>query len=157
MKLIGKISGCAEASEICGYRCCDQDKPTEDTVIRTEDYILMYPGEYNPDDSRQKHLTPVASFSGGILARCAKECFDQSQCDPDVNYKPLDCRSYPLMATVADDSSLELVKDERCPLTRSQFGEEHELTVLGAWQEVVSGNPAVIEWLSNLSLEGYTK
>lgn len=154
MKLIGIIEGCIEGSKKCEFRCCDQDVPEDLKPIRPIDYILMYPGEYDSEDPKQSHLEHIADYAGGVLARCKKECFDQSQCDPDVNYKPLDCRSYPLFPTLSDDG-LVLVKDERCPLTTSDIDLEHYEAVLDNWLEVVTHRPQTIAWLSNLIMEGY--
>lgn len=154
MKLTGKIMSCVEASAICGYRCCDQDIPIEGEEVKPTDYILMYPGEYDPADERQNHLTPVGMHNGGVLARCIKECFDQSACHPDVNYKPLDCMSYPLMPKVTG-GELALAKDSRCPLILTDISDGHREAILKRWQEVAVKNNKFLEWLINLSLEGY--
>jgi hypothetical protein len=156
MKITGKIISCAKASAICGYRCCDQDPVITAGNARPTDYIMMYPGEYNACDTRQSHLMPVAAYCGGILARCAKECFDQSQCDPLANYKPLDCMSYPLMPKV-DGGCVTLFKDDRCPLTETDISESHRETTQKRWQELAAVNPDVLDWLSSLTMDGYTQ
>lgn len=154
MSETGKIFSCVEASAICGYRCCDQDVPVVDEDVNPMDYILMYPGEFNPADPRQQHLTPVGDYNGGVLARCEKECFDQSQCHPNQNYKPLDCMSYPQMP-VPTDGKLSLVKDSRCPLTAGDIPPSQSSAIVQKWQEAILANRDVLGWLSSLSLEGY--
>lgn len=150
----GRISSCVEVSAICGYRCCDQDIPNGNEPVRPVDYIMMYPGEYDVNDPTQEHLEPIGEHNGGILARCTRECFDQAGCHPDRNYKPLDCRSYPLMPEVLEGGVLALMRDARCPLTLHDIPPEHCAAMLQEWREVAS-DPDVLGWLSRLVLEGY--
>ncbi len=154
MSATGKIVSCVDMAPICHYRCCDQDPPPEDGTVKDTEYILMFPGEYNPDDPNQSHLTPVGEHNGGVLARCAKECFDQASCHPDVNFKPLDCKSYPIMPKVVG-GVLHLVKDTRCPLTADDIPPEHRAAILEQWEGAVGANFNVLGWLASLSLEGY--
>lgn len=151
----GQISGCRECSSICHYRCCDQSKPDAPDYSH-ENAILLYPGEWEvvANETRRHLLITLDDFHGGKLAYCDKENFDQSQCHPEHNFKPLDCESYPF-APVIRDGELQLIIDSgRCPLPVEQLA-HHARYVLRRWQEAIDRNPAVAEWISALELLHY--
>lgn len=158
MNVNGKLTSCASKSLECCYRCCDQDgRPQAESDINIQNYILMYPGEYEENDTRCHHLESICNFAGGVLARCRGEDFDQSSCNPEQNYKPLDCRSYPFFPCYSHKEQLGLVVDKRCPLYIDEDPQmcRHSEVVLNEWQKVVADRSEVGLWIARISLKGY--
>lgn len=151
----GQIVGCKECSSICHYRCCDQAK-ADAPDFGHENAILLYPGEWEAvsSETRQHLLITMENFKGGKLAYCDRENFDQSQCHPLRNFKPLDCESYPF-APVIRNGQLQLTIDsERCPLPVQQLA-DHARYILKRWQEAIDQNADVNQWISALELPHY--
>lgn len=151
----GQIVGCKECSIICHYRCCDQAK-ADAPDFSHENAILLYPGEWErvSSETRQHLLITMENFNGGKLAYCDRENFDQSQCHPLRNFKPLDCESYPF-APVIRNGQLQLTIDsERCPLPVQQLA-DHARYILKRWQEAIDQNADVTQWISALELPHY--
>lgn len=151
----GQIVGCKECSSICHYRCCDQAK-ADAPDFSHENAILLYPGEWEAveHETRRHLLITIHNFNGGKIAYCDKENFDQSQCHPERNFKPLDCESYPFAPIIRDGTVHLIIDSGRCPLPVQQLS-DHARFILRRWQEAIEKNPAVAEWISALELPNY--
>ena len=156
----GIIKGCEQLASICNYRCCDHNIDYLDQPAKPIDSILLYPGEWEGVSAdRKKHLIIVnEDFHGGKLAYCNRHCFDQSKCDPENNFKPLDCFTYPLLPQFVDNQ-LQFAKDFlRCPLTaRPERLVEHEQSIAPIWELLTQYNQRISTWMKALSLKGYTR
>jgi len=151
----GGILGCSECSHVCHYRCCDQSRP-EDPDFGPENSILLYPGEWEGvrEDIRSHLLITMEDYNGGKLAYCDRENFDQSSCHPERNFKPLDCMSYPFAPAIRDGELCLLIDSKRCPLPEEQL-QSHAIMIRRKWEEAIAENPAVADWIGQLSLEDY--
>lgn len=152
----GKIEACQACSSQCGYGCCHQAKPGE-SDFGPESALLLYPGELDgvAQDFRRHILITGENFNGGQLGYCDRENFDQSQCDPERNYKPLDCQSYPFAPAIVDGQLTLVVDDKRCPLPKHIL-DAHYRSTLAKWQSALDSNPAVRSWVEALNLKGYS-
>ncbi|MDD4352144.1 MAG: hypothetical protein PHU71_04145 [Candidatus Gracilibacteria bacterium] len=153
----GYILGCQNNSDICHYRCCDQSTTTSYDFCQ-ENAILLYPGEWEKEvKERKKHiLISDDDNHTGKLGYCDKENFDQSQCNPLQNFKPLDCHSYPFFPVIADGKLKLAIDSKRCPLSKDiQQLREHYRFILNEWMRVVGNNEKVKTWIGNISLDGY--
>ncbi|MGX9725973.1 MAG: hypothetical protein ACTFAK_01250 [Candidatus Electronema sp. VV] len=152
----GLISGCQKMSTTCQYRCCDQSKVTSDDFCQ-ENSILMYPGEWEKQDSKKRDHILVSddNFYGGKLGYCDKEHFDQSKCDPLKNFKSLDCRSYPFFP-VFEEEILKLAIDERCPLPRdTEELRQHYRFILNEWRKITEESEEIRRLINKISIDGY--
>ncbi len=151
----GKIDSCADCSHICGYGCCHQSLPHE-LDFGPESSLLICPGEVEDvtADVRTHIIITTEDFHGGKLGYCDRDNFDQSSCNPERNFKPLDCQSYPFFPTFVDGNLVLVVDSKRCPLpTRSLFA--HHDKVLRLWRNLVEKKPEISLWIQQLNLQGY--
>lgn len=150
----GQITDCVSLGHICSFDCCNQDSPDEPT--RPESSILLYPGEIEAvaADRRSHIVITLDGFNGGKLGYCNPTILNQSECDPERNFKPLDCQSYPFAPAFKDGSLILVVDRKRCPLgleaLRAHYG-----SILEKWREVVRKNSNVRQWIEALDLNGY--
>ena len=150
----GRILHCQDCSPVCHYRCCDQSKPG-DSDFGLDNAVLLYPGEWEltRDETRRHILITVEDFNAGKIGRCDRENFDQSQCDPTRNYKPLDCMTYPLTPTM-HEGKLAFLIDPRCPLVQGNL-QAHLERVRRRWEQVLASDTRVATWISSLKIKGY--
>lgn len=156
-KSTGKISKCSLFSKQCEYRCCDQDEPKRGEKINHENYIMLHPGEWESAILSKKHIEIVDdNFFGGKLGRCKKDCFDQSNCSSDNNFKSMDCKTYPFFPRIDKSGNVILVIDgSRCPLSKKDGLDEHYSMILFKWNKVISKEPQVRDWILSFDLKGY--
>ena len=145
---------------MCGYHCCRQLLPKEGAPVAGES-ILLFPGEYEraceAGTDRARHIRLIGSDdNGGDYGFCDPTIIDQGSCHPARNFKPLDCRSYPLFPVVRD-GRIMLYIDTRCPISRDNRErlQDHARMVLRAWEREIERDPRVQEWLENLHLPTY--
>lgn len=152
----GNISACEACSHLCGYGCCHQALPHE-ADFGPESSLLLYPGELEETikELRRHILVNADDFHGGKLGYCDREHFNQSTCDADKNFKPLDCQSYPFFPAIKDGKLVLKVDRKRCPLPTEAVLRHYE-TVLVKWKELIAKNPETKEWIASFELEGYT-
>ena len=128
----------------CGFKCCNF----------TDNYILMYPGEWEsvPVDKKD-HLRITGGFRGGLKAQCTRRC------DPEGLYKPLDCGSYPLFPMANADGTFRWIAGRKCPLIgNSRYHrsvERHRVKVEAKWREVIARSHSVRWWLEDIRMVGY--
>lgn len=155
----GELTDCAAASAICGYHCCHQQLPKGGPPV-TDESILLFPGELKralEHGEGAQHIEVTGTHPvGGDFGYCNPEVIDQRQCHPARNFKPLDCRSYPLFPTIRN-GKLALLIDTRCPLSARDPARlrAHAQVVLATWRSEVARNPAVGRWLASLDLPTY--
>lgn len=155
----GEILDCSAAAPICGYHCCHQQLPKEGPPVADES-ILLFPGERElalEQGESAGHIEVTGTHpAGGDFGYCNPHRIDQRQCHPSRNFKPLDCRSYPLFPTIRD-GRLALLIDTRCPLSARDPArlKPHAQLILASWQREVERNPAVGHWLASLELPTY--
>lgn len=148
---------CPSHSNICNYRCCSQSLP-QDLDFCAQNSILLYPGELASAIGRHLyigHLTITdQSYFGGNLAYCSSTNFDQSNCDPFMNFKPLDCISYPFFPSFIGNELVLMFDSARCPLKGTML-HLHYIKILRRWYELTSCNIEIINWIKSVELEGY--
>ena len=153
----GYILGCQSKSGQCHYRCCDQSKITSDDFCQ-ENAILLYPGEWEAEKNKsKKHITiSDDQFYSGKLGYCDKDNFDQSKCNPLLNFKPLDCKSYPFFPIIVDGKIKLTIDSARCPLSENiEELRQHFRVILSEWIEITENNELVRSWIKNINLTGY--
>ncbi|MFH1284104.1 MAG: hypothetical protein ABIH78_00755 [Candidatus Peregrinibacteria bacterium] len=150
----GQISDCAPLSHICSFDCCNQDSPSEPP--RPESSILLYPGEIEAiTTERKRHITiTLDDFNGGKLGYCNPAILNQATCNPENNFKPLDCQSYPFAPAFGGGSLILLVDRKRCPLGLGALRTHYE-SILEKWREAIQKNSYVRQWIESLDLNGY--
>jgi len=135
---LGIIKGCDLRSAECNHKCC----------AFTDNYILLYPGEYENSRLDKEHLVIIDNdHFGGKKAVCTR-----GSCDQDVHLKPVECRSYPLFPRVGHDKDITVLKASRCPLTVPEL-EEHTRAFLETWKRLLEDD-RLLEWLEKASLSG---
>jgi len=128
---------CKERSTECHYKCC----------TFTDNYIVLYPGEYEESMLKKEHLKIIDDYYyGGKKVICIKRC-------TSGDFKPLDCKSYPFFPFFDSDGNLRLIKGRKCPL---EFGDlvEHKQWVLKEWGGLLK-NSKIREWVKKIKLVGY--
>lgn len=150
----GRILDCEECSSVCHFRCCDQSREREED-FGLDNALLLYPGEWESarEETRRHILITMDDFHGGKLGCCDRGNFDQSQCDPTRNFKPLDCLSYPFTPSIGE-AGLEFLIDPRCPLATRDLGAHFE-NIRRRWEQALASNPSVVDWISHLKIDGY--
>lgn len=152
----GQIADCINLGHICGFDCCNQDAPGG--VARPESSLLLYPGELEAvvADRRRHIVVTLDDFNGGKLGYCNPAVLSQSACSPEVNFKSLDCQSYPFAPAFSDGELILLVDKRRCPLSLASLMAHHR-SILDKWGMVVQKNPEARRWIEMLNLQGYEK
>lgn len=157
-KIDGKVIDCRHLSSSCLYRCCDQDKPDGQIKICHENYIMLYPGEWEAAEKSKVHIEIVNNdFFGGKLGRCRREDFDQPNCNPSKNFKSMDCQAYPFAPSFDKNGNLRLEIDKRCPMKASRALDDHYHTILEKWKSVIEKDNSVIAWIRSFELGGYVE
>jgi hypothetical protein len=134
---LGLISRCDTRSSDCHYRCC----------VFTDNYIVLYPGEYEKTDKDKNHLIITDNnYFGGKKAVCTRRCTETS-------FKPLDCQSYPYFPRINKEGKIEIIVGKKCPLIKGEL-ETHRTNVIGAWSLLIK-NEGILEWLKKVELVGY--
>lgn len=152
----GQITDCVSLKHVCGFDCCNQD--SSDEPIRPESSILLYPGELESvvAEKRKHIIITLNDFNHGKLGYCDPIILNQSACDPEKNFKPLDCQSYPFAPAFRNGDLILLVDRKRCPLGLEALRAHHE-SILEKWREVVQKSFNVKQWIEALDLNGYEK
>lgn len=150
----GQIAECTALSHICSFNCCNQDSPNEPT--KPESSILLYPGEIESVAAERKRhiIITLNDFHGGKLGYCDPTILNQSECNPEKNFKPLDCRSYPFAPAFRNGALILLVDRRRCPLGLKALRAHHGL-ILEKWKEIIQKKSDVRQWIEALDLNGY--
>jgi hypothetical protein len=151
----GLIDDCLKASAECEFRCCHQIRPTKRSGFEKENLLLIHPGELQGSTLPRDHIETISEGQyGETYGYCKKECFDQSKCNHLLNFKPLDCRSYPFFPVFCDEH-LELAIDaNRCPLARDMYRlKDHYQWVLDEWTALISRDNRVVEWIKSLQMQ----
>jgi len=129
----------------CGFTCCE---------FNQGNYIVLYPGELEATDAASlEHLEIIDDdYYGGARAICHAK--DTGTCD--CGYKPLDCATYPFFPAVGakGGAMTGLLKGSKCPLQVAQIT-DHGRWVRQVWQELMTDQPEVAEWLYHVKLVGY--
>lgn len=151
----GKISACLRYSSICHFDCCRQNNPSLSELPIPASSLLLVPGELNGKIGIDHILITRDNYFGGSLGFCDSTKIDQSKCDSSLNYKPLDCRSYPFFPRLIDNQ-LVLYKDSRCPLGKVDSLELHKIYpgVFSLWAETLE-NPNIRRWVNQVELPNY--
>ena len=132
----GKIYACREKSKTCGYKCGSF----------SDNYIVMYPGEYEMTELKKDHLQIIENnYWGGKKVICTTRCFDE-------DYKPIDCQSYPYFPFVDMDNNIKIQIGTKCPLTKNELL-NHKEHFLKNWEFLLSEQ--IIEWIKHINLIGY--
>ncbi|MBU0978389.1 hypothetical protein KKF92_01015 [Patescibacteria group bacterium] len=153
----GAIIACRSYAYNCDYHCCKQQLPLYEESPNPCNSLLLYPGEWeSQNNERKQHIRLIANHLSGKLGFCDPSRIDQSQCNAQANFKPLDCKSYPFFP-VFIGGELTLLKDTRCPLSIENADnlDRHYKTVLNIWAKLVETNQQVEFWIISLSLPDY--
>lgn len=157
----GKLDLCKRYSEICEFKCCDQDGKSN-AIQCPANCLLIYPGELDSVDVKFcKHIDVLcADYNFGKLGCCNGDYSFKSKCDIKNNYKTLDCRSYPFAPAVVN-SKLVLLADSRCPIILEKNLNKEYLNALYAaviaeWKYVIESNKKIIYWIKMLDLPTYS-
>lgn len=135
----GELDLCSKLAPVCKYKCCKF----------ASNYIVLYPGEREAAGKCLDHLEIIDSdYFGGQKAHC------KQQCNPAVDYKPLDCRSYPFFPQVTLDKISGLLKGKKCPAD-GQSASNHALKTIEVWNDLINDNLQIVEWLTHVRLVGY--
>lgn len=134
---IGIIKACDKYLLICKYDCCKF----------TNNYILLYPGEYEKSKENKNHIKIIDdNYFGGKKAICFHICKKD-------DFKPLDCRSYPYFPIINENGKLEIIKGKKCPLTENDLL-DHKKQFTNIWNKIIE-NEEILEWLKKVELIGY--
>lgn len=154
-KFSGKVSYCLKHSAICNFDCCCHSNPKINESIIPQSSILLAPGELKGKQGTNHIFITMNNYFGGSLGFCDPEKIDQSQCDSSLNYKPLDCQSYPFFPRLID-GLLVLYKDSRCPLGEKNPIELQKMysKVISLWSEIIK-DPNVQIWVNQVELLSY--
>lgn len=118
----------------------------------------MYPGEWDQEPNERKEHIIISDDNdhGGKLGYCDKENFDQSQCNPLQNFKPLDCHSYPFFPVIVDGQLKLSIDSKRCPLSKDiEKLRDHYRFILSEWLKAIENDESVKTWIESISLDGY--
>lgn len=150
----GKMNLCSQYAHICRYKCCDQSQEKGEE-IKLNNAILLYPGEYETAERNKDHIKILKEFNRGNLGYCDRLHFDQSKCSEELNFKPLDCKSYPFFPAIVGEQ-IVMLKDSACPIP-IENGElkKHYEEILAVWKKLVEERPEVKEWINSLNLTQY--
>lgn len=133
----GLIGACEKHTAQCQYKCCDF----------ADNYILLYPGEYEQAKLKKDHLKIIdKDYLGGKKAICNGIC-------KEGDLKPLDCKSYPYFPRINEKDELEVLKGNKCPLAEEELA-EHKKKFMQIWKELLK-DEAIFEWAKKSKEVGY--
>lgn len=133
----GKIEKCQEHIPTC--QCC--------SFASKRHYVVLYPGEFENSKLNKLHLRIIdEGYHGGKKAKCLRHCTAK-------DLKPMDCKSFPFFPMLSDESKLELLKSQLCPLKDLDLT-EHRVKVLDVWGTLIK-DKKILEWIKNVKLPGY--
>ena len=133
---LGKIKGCAKTLPGC---CCCKF---------TDNYIVLFPGEFEDSGLDKSHITIIdENYFGGKKAVC------NAKGDCEEKFKPFDCKVYPYFPRVGESGVVGLLKGKKCPLQREDL-ETHRKRVYELCSELIKDD-GILEWLRKVELVGY--
>ena len=133
----GKIKSCNNHIDHCKNKCCSF----------TDNYIVLYPGEYEEATGNKSRLIITdEDYFGGKKAICTGYCTED-------DFKPLDCKSYPYFPTINKQGDIKLLKGTKCPLQDEELI-EHKQRCIEVWQDIIQNNN-IFNWLKMVKLIGY--
>ncbi len=155
VEFTGKISACLKHSSICHFDCCCQNNPSLGELPIPASSLLLAPEELDGKMRIGHILITRDNYFGGSLGFCDATKIDQSKCDSSLNYKSLDCRSYPFFPRLVNNK-LVLYKDSHCPLGEVDSSELQKIypRVFSLWMETLK-NPNIRQWINQVKLPSY--
>lgn len=133
---LGKIKACAKTLPKCS--CCKF----------TDNYIVLFPGEFEESDLDKSHITIIdENYHGGKRAVCNAK----GACEG--KFKPLDCKLYPYFPRVDDSGVVGLLKGKKCPLHEEDL-KAHKEKVYELCRELAKEKD-ILEWLKKVKLVRY--
>ena len=145
-KSLGIIKECDKYIPKCNHKCCTFHN----------NFIVLYPGEWEKSKLRKAHLTIIDDdFFGGKKAICSKgdHTLSLRPCNPKTEFKPLDCRCYPYFPKIGKRGDIKLLKGQKCPLTKKDLINQKKL-VFKAWNFLIK-DKKILNWLKKVKLVGY--
>jgi len=145
-KSLGIIKECKKYIPQCQHKCCTFHN----------NYIVLYPGEWEKSKLRKDHLTIIDNdYFGGKKVQCRKgnHTLSLRPCNPEIEFKPLDCRSYPYFPQINSKGKIKIIKGKKCPLTDKDLA-KHRKLFLKTWNSLIK-DKTIFEWLKRVKLVGY--
>lgn len=145
-KSFGIIRECSKYIPRCHHKCCTFH----------DNYIVLYPGEWENSKLKKAHLTIIDDdYFGGKKVVCAlgNHILSLRPCDPKIEFKPIDCKSYPYFPKIDKQGNIQILKGRRCPLTKKDLV-QHKKLFLKAWKSLIK-DKVILSWLKKVKLVEY--
>jgi len=138
-KSFGKIDACKKEVLNCKYKCCTFSK----------NYIVLYPNELEDSKKNKSHIKIIDdNYHGGKKAICLRQCRKD-------DFKPLDCKSYPLFPFFNEVNDIQFLFGSKFPLLSKDLI-VHKIYCLREWKNLLTDD-RIYNWLKNIKLIGYEK
>lgn len=136
----GEIEKCDKNSGSCKYKCCSF----------TNNFIVLYPGEFESSNLNKSHLKIIDNnYNGGKKVICNLN----KQCSSNKQFKPFDCKCYPLFPLIDKKSNIKLIKGKKCPLIKKDLI-KHKQEILSEFHKLIQ-DPKIKAWFKKVKLIDY--